>query len=57
MTERALDPEPPRPPGVPDLDLDIPLPGDDSDSKDAEGDPKPRNEDVEEDAGATEPPD
>jgi hypothetical protein len=46
-----LDPDPPRPPGAPDLDLDIPRP----DSDGAEG--KPDNEDVPDDEKVHEPPD
>ena len=46
-----LDPDPPRPPGAPDLDLDIPTP----DSGGAEG--KPDNEDVPGDKKVQEPPD
>ncbi|MEJ3657305.1 hypothetical protein WEH80_30510 [Actinomycetes bacterium KLBMP 9759] len=57
MTERVLDPEPPRPPGVPDLDLDIPLPGEGDESTDEKGERNPTNEDVEDDAGTAEPPD
>jgi hypothetical protein len=46
-----LDPDPPRPPGSPDLDLDIPTP----DTDGAEG--KPDNEDVPDDKKVQEPPD
>ena len=52
MDERhPLDPDPPRPPGAPDLDLDIPTP----DTSGAEG--KPDNEDVPADKEVPEPPD
>jgi len=45
------DPEPPRPPGMPDLDVEVPY---------GEGDDQPGNlpgEDVAPDAGTMEPPD
>ncbi|SHJ93957.1 hypothetical protein SAMN05443637_101201 [Pseudonocardia thermophila] len=48
---RPIDPEPPRPPGAPDLDLDVPPP-----------DPErevlmPEDEDVVDDSNIPEPPD
>jgi hypothetical protein len=43
------DPEPPRPPGVPERDLDVPF-----DSDDAQ---VPDGEDVQPEAGTVEPPD
>lgn len=53
MTEphAAPEPEPPRPPGMPDLDVDLPAGEDDDQPGNLPG------EDVEPDAGAMEPPD
>lgn len=50
MTEAEtgpLTPDPPRPPGTPDVDLDVPVPEADRE--------EPEHQDVEPDAGATEP--
>jgi hypothetical protein len=48
-TGEQLDPEPPRPPGTPEIDLDVPVdPGDRE---------RPETEDVEPEAGGVEPPD
>jgi hypothetical protein len=53
MTEPHADPEPPRPPGVPDLEVELPV--------DERGDDQPGNvpaaDDVDADAGTMEPPD
>jgi hypothetical protein len=51
MTEPHADPEPPRPPGVPDLEVELPV--------DEGGDDQPGNvpADDDPDAGTTEPPD
>jgi hypothetical protein len=48
-TGEQLDPQPPRPPGTPEIDLDVPIdPGEPE---------RPEAEDVEPEAGGVEPPD